>query len=136
MRKPPWAVLLPLLLLPLAGCAHQSAGYAPAYAAYDDCDFDSDCYGGFGTTAYSCVFVENPAVPARLSVIVPQQHHTPRVVVRGDGTPSSPPADSSGSSSSSAGAPPPVLVAPAALPREPVILPSPPAGGRTPRNIN
>jgi hypothetical protein len=132
MRKPPFAVSLLLLLLPLAGCAHQSAGYAPAYLGYDDCDFDSDCYGGFDRAAYSCVFVENPAAPARLAVVVSPQHHIPRVVTRGDWTPT----DSSGSPSSSAGAPPQAIVAPPPVPREPVILASPPAEGRSPRAPN
>lgn len=132
MRKLPLAVLLLLFLLPLAACAHQSAGYAPAYAGYDDCDFDSDCYGGFDRTAYSCVFVENPAAPARLAVVVSPQHHAPRVVIRGDWSPT----DSPGSVSSSDGAPPQAIVAPAPVPREPVILISPPAEGRTPRTPN
>jgi len=128
MRKPPLAVSLLLLLLPLAACAHQSAGYAPACLGYDDCDFDSDCYGGLGRTNYSCVFVDNPAMPARLAVIVSPQHHTPRVVIRGDWVPTD--------SSRSAGAPPQAIVAPAPVSREPVILPSPPAEGRTPRTPN
>ena len=132
MRKPPFAVSLLLVPLPLAGCAHQSAGYAPAYAGDDDCDSDSDCYGDFDRTAYSCVFVENPAAPARLAVVIAPQHHTPRVVARGDW----PPTDSSGSASSSAGAPPQAIVAPAPVPREPVILPSSAAEGRTPRMPN
>ncbi len=132
MRKPPFGASLLLLLIPLVGCAHQSADYASAYAGYDDCQFDSDCYGGFDRTAYSCVFVESPAAPARLAVVVSAQHHIPRVVIRGDWVPT----DSSGSASSSAGAPPQANVAPAPVPREPVILSSPAADGRTPRAPN
>lgn len=136
MRKPLLVALPLLLLFSLAGCAHRSAGYAAAGVyALDDCEFEGDCYGGLEGTNASCVFVQNPAVPARLSIVLSEQQHTTRVVSRGDwlGTP---PSDSSWNGNPSSSAPPPASVVPAPIAREPVILPSPPGDGRSPRASN
>ncbi len=136
MRKPLLVALRLLLLLSLAGCAHQSAGYAAAGSyAFDDCDFEGDCYGGLDGTAASCVFVQNPAAPARLAVVLSRQRHTTRVVNRED-WPGRPGTDSSWNGNTSTSAPPSVSLAPAPVAREPVILPSPSGGGRSPRTSN
>ena len=120
-----------LLLVGLAGCAHQSAGGGGGYAgmAFADCEYSEDCYGP-DTSPYTCVFVQAPSVPARLAITAPAHRHpSPRVVHRGDwGAPSG---DSFGGAGTSASAaPPPPPPAPA---REPVVLVSPGGGGRTPR---
>jgi hypothetical protein len=140
MRKPLLVALPLLFLISLAGCAHQSAGYAAASGGYvfDDCELEGDCYGGLDRTYASCVFVQNPAVPARLSIVLSRQQHTTRVVNRAD-WPGRSSADSSwdGNASTSApSAPPPASVAPAPVAREPVILPSPAGEGRSPRTSN
>ena len=129
MRKLLSAFLPLLLLFPVAGCAHRRAVLTPASVgyAYDDCEFEGDCYGGLDTTAASCVFVQPPAAPARLAVIVASQRHATRVVTREDWTPAT------ASTNASASAPPPSSVAPAPVAREPVVLASPAGGGRSPR---
>ena len=120
-----------LLVIGLAGCAHQSAGGGGGYAgtAFGDCEFGEDCYGPY-TTRYTCVFFEAPAMPARLAITVTRHHPSPRVVDR-DWTPGSPSTGSSGSVSSSfsAAPPPPVM-------REPVVVASPGGEGRAPRTPN
>jgi hypothetical protein len=129
-------VLLPLLfMVTLAGCAHQSGGYAAASGGYafDDCDFEGDCYGGLDRTTSTCVFVQNPAAQARLAVIVSHQHPATRVVNRGDWMPGTPSTDSSWNGNTSTSAPPPASVAPAPIAREPVVLVSPAGDGRSPR---
>jgi hypothetical protein len=121
-----------LLLIGLAGCAHQSAGGGGGYAgsAFGDCEFGEDCYGPDTNRGYTCVFFEAPAMPARLAITGTQHHGSPRVVDRGR-TPGSPPMDSSGSASASmsaaSAAPPPVM-------REPVVVASP-SGDRAPAPI-
>ena len=116
-----------LLIIGLAGCAHQSAGGGGGYAgsAFGDCEFGEDCYGA-DTTRYTCVFVEAaPAMPARMAITGTRHHPSPRVVGR-DWTPGSPSVDSSGSASSSfSSAPPPPVM------REPVVVASP-SGDRAP----
>src|SRR6185503_10656269 len=96
MRKRLLPASFLLLLAGLAGCAHQSAGGGGGYAgmAYGECEFGEDCYGP-ETTGYTCVFFQAPSVPTRLAIATATQHHpSPRVVHRGDGTPSSPWIDS------------------------------------------
>ena len=118
-----------LLLIGLAGCAHQSAGGGGGYAgtAFGDCEFGGeDCYGPGTNRGYTCVFFEAPALPARLAITGTGRHHPfPRNVENRNWTPGSPPADSSGSVSSFSAAPPPVVM------REPVVVASP-SGDRAP----
>jgi hypothetical protein len=120
-----------LLVIGLAGCAHQSAGGGGGYAgmAFGDCEFGEDCYGP-DTTRYTCIFYEAPTMPARLAITGNRHHPSPRVVDR-DWMPGSPSMDSSGNASSSASAAPPPPVA-----REPVVLVSPAGEGRAPRTPN
>lgn len=117
-----------LLLIGLAGCAHQSAGGGGGYAgtAFGDCEFGEDCYGPDTNRGYTCVFFEAPAMPARLAITGTDRHHPfPRNVENRGWTPGSPPVDSSGSVSSFSAAPPaPVM-------REPVVVASP-SGDRAP----
>jgi hypothetical protein len=137
MRKPLSVALPFFLLILMAGCAHQSGVSAASVGyAYDDCDFDGDCYAGVDTTAASCVFVQNPAAPARLAIIVPPQDHATRVVDPREPMRGSPPPDSSWNGSSSASAPPSADFSPAPVAREPVILVSPAGDGRSPRTPN
>jgi hypothetical protein len=123
-----------LLLIGLAGCAHQNAG-GGGYAgmAYGDCEFGGDCYGP-DTTQYSCVFYQAPVMPARLAITGTRHHPAPRLVNRGDPRPGSPPMESSGSSSASVSAPAPAVSMP--ISREPVVLASPSGESRTPRTPN
>ena len=117
-----------LLLIGLAGCAHQSAGGGGGYAgaAFGDCEFEGDCYGPGTNQAYTCVFFEAPAMPARLAITGTGRHHPfPRNVENRSWTPGSPPVDSTGSASSFSAAPPPVVM------REPVVVASP-GGDRAP----
>lgn len=121
-----------LLVIGLAGCAHQSAGGGGGYAgaAFGDCEFGEDCYGPETNRGYTCVFFEAPAMPARLAITGTTRHHgLPRVVER-DWTPGSPSVDSAGSASSLPAAPPPPVM------REPVVVASPVGEGRTPRTPN
>jgi len=117
-----------LLLIGLAGCAHQSAGGGGGYAgtAFGDCEFGEDCYGPGTNRGYTCVFFESPAMPARLAITGTGRHHPfPRNVENRNWTPGSPHVDSSGSVSSFSAAPSaPVM-------REPVVVASP-SGDRTP----
>jgi hypothetical protein len=117
-----------LLVIGLAGCAHQSAGGGGGYAgsAFGDCEVGQDCYNP-DTTRYTCVFFEAPAMPARLAITGNRHHGSPRVVDRG-WTPGSPPMDSSGSASASMSA---ASAAPPPIAREPVVVASPGAP-RTP----
>ncbi|HLN57482.1 MAG TPA: hypothetical protein VK416_02920 [Thermoanaerobaculia bacterium] len=133
MRKP-LSVVLPLFfLISIAGCAHQSGVSAASVGyAYDDCDFAGDCYGVLDMTTASCVFVQNPAAPARLAIIVPSQHHTTQVVNPRDSMSGSPSPDPSWNGNSSS-VPPPASFPPAPVAREPVILVSPASDGRSPR---
>jgi hypothetical protein len=135
MRKPLLTVssLLLLLLLGLAGCAHQGAGGGAGYAggAYGDCEFGEDCYGPYNTT-YTCVFYQTPSMPARLAIAPVQRHHpSPRVVDR-DWSPGTPSTDSSGNANAPSAAPAPS----APIAREPVVQVSPPGGSRSPRTPN
>jgi len=117
-----------LLLIGLAGCAHQSAGGGGGYAgtAFGDCEFGEDCYGPGTNRGYTCVFFEAPAMPARLEITGTARHHPfPRNVENRSWTPGSPPVDSSGSASSFSAAPAPVVM------REPVVVASP-SGDRAP----
>ena len=116
-----------LLVIGLAGCAHQSAGGGGGYAgsAFGDCEFGEDCYGPDTNRGYTCVFFEAPAMPARLAIAGPARHHPfPRNVEDRGWTPGSPPVDSSGSGTSFSAAPAPVM-------REPVVVASP-SGDRAP----
>ena len=118
-----------LLVIGLAGCAHQSAGGGGGYAgtAFGDCEFGEDCYGPGTNRGYTCVFFEAPAVPARLAIIGTARHHPfPRNVEIRNWTPGSPPVDSSGSASSFSAAPPTVM-------REPVVVASPSGNRAAPR---
>lgn len=117
-----------LLLIGLAGCAHQSAGGGGGYAgsAFGDCEFGEDCYGPDTNRGYTCVFFEAPAMPARLAITgTGRNHRFPRNVENRSGTPGSLPVDSSGGVSSFSAAPPPPVM------REPVVVASP-SGERAP----
>ena len=117
-----------LLVIGLAGCAHQSAGGGGGYAgtAFGDCEFGEDCYGPGTNGSYTCVFFEAPAMPARLAITGTGKHHPfPRHVENRSWTPGSPPVDSSPAVSSFSAAPAPVVM------REPVVVASP-SGDRAP----
>ena len=120
-----------LLVVGLAGCAHQGAGGGGGYAAMPlgDCEFGEDCYGS-DRTPYACVFYQAPTMPARLMITVSNHHPSPRVVDRGDWIPEAPSVPTSGSASFT---PPP---APPPVAREPVVLASPAGEGRAPRTPN
>ena len=127
MRRPLLPASFLLLVIGLAGCAHQSAGGGGGYAgsAFGDCEFEGDCYGPGTNRGYTCVFFEAPAIPARLAITgTPRHHPFPRNVENRSWTPGSPPADSTGSGSSFSAAPAPVM-------REPVVVASP-SGDRAP----
>jgi hypothetical protein len=117
-----------LLLIGLAGCAHQSAGGGGGYyagTAFGDCEFEGDCYGPGTNQAYTCVFFQAPAMPARQAITGTGRHHPfPRNVENRSWTPGSPPVDSTGGGSSFSAAPAPIM-------REPVVVASP-SGDRAP----
>ena len=119
-----------LLVIGLAGCAHQSAGGGGGYAgsAFGDCEFGEDCYGPYANRGYACVFFEAaPAMPARLAITGTGRHHSgPRNVENRSWTPNSPPVDSSPGVSSFSAAPAPTVM------RAPVVVASP----STPRTPN
>ena len=143
MRRPLLPASFLLLVIGLAGCAHQSAGGGGGYAgtAFGDCEFGEDCYGP-DTTRYTCIFVEAPAaMPARLAITGARHHGVPRVVER-DWSPGPPSVDSAGSASSMPAAPPPPVdssgsvssftaAPPPVVMREPVVVASP-SGDRAP----
>jgi hypothetical protein len=128
VRRPLLPASFLLLLIGLAGCAHQSAGGGGGYAgaAFGDCEFEGDCYGPGTNQAYTCVFFEAPAMPARLAITGTGRHHPfPRNVENRSWTPGSPPVDSMGGVSSVSSAPPPIVM------REPVVVAAP-SGDRSP----
>jgi len=111
-----------LSLASLAGCAHQTGGYAYGGFPEDECGPMEDCYGG---PQYTCVFYQPAVAPARMEISLARHAHSPRIVGPREGSPGMPPPDSSaGSSSTTASAPPPP---PPLVAREPVILVSPPS---------
>ncbi len=127
MRKWLLAASILSLFASLTACAHRNAayGYGVGGVFPEGCEFDEECYAG---PQYTCVFYQPPAAPARLEIALARPHGSPRVIGPREGLAGGSPGPSAPSvTSSMPPSPPPVA-------RAPVVLSSPPSGGRAPQS--
>lgn len=77
-----------LLLLPLAGCAHQQGGYAGGGGGYfaDDCLYSYGCNDGYYRQGYFYGYTVLPSSPARARVAKVERRNSTRVVTRSAST--------------------------------------------------
>jgi hypothetical protein len=79
-----------LLLLPIAGCAHQQSAYGGGGGGYfaDDCLYSYGCYDGSDRSAYFYGYgVSQPRSPARIRVTKVERRTSTRVVTRSAAAP-------------------------------------------------
>jgi|GEM_PF-5451717 len=78
-----------LLLLPLAGCAHQQGGYAGGGGGYfaDDCLYSYGCNDGYYRQAYFYGNTVQPSLPARALIAKLDRRTSTRVITRSAAAP-------------------------------------------------